>query len=86
MVKNRIDPRFAGRFGNPALPPVNNKVPNLKPRKLFQINGAIGHTDYNFSILRTGQFNSLPSLFRGLNTKLSNMAVYSLLYCWVLGG
>ena len=53
-------------------------------RKLVQINGAIGHTDNNFSLTRTASANSFLSLFRGLSTRVSNVGLYSLIYCLVL--
>ena len=53
-------------------------------RKLIQINGAIGHTDHNFSLTRTASANSLVSLFRGLSTRASNVGLYSLIYCLLL--
>lgn len=55
-------------------------------RKLYQVNGALGHTDRNFSIKTT--FHSVRGLelFKGLSTRFTNFALYGIFYSVWLSG
>ena len=55
-------------------------------RKLYQVNGALGHTDRNFSIRTTFGSTRGLELFKGLSTRLTNFALYGVVYSvWFSG-
>jgi hypothetical protein len=53
---------------------------------LYQVNGALGHVDSNFSIGRTFKAAKVTHLFHGISTKLFNFAAYAALYSFLLAG
>lgn len=61
------------------------QVTNKLSRKLYQVNGGLGHTDQNYNIRRTFQTTPFPSMYKGIPTKLVNLSLYTFLYCWFIG-
>jgi hypothetical protein len=68
------------------LPFADHQVALFLQRKLMQINRAMGHTDSNFSLLRTARGNAASQLMRGLGTRTCNVGLYGVMYCLFLAG
>jgi hypothetical protein len=49
-------------------------------RKIYQINGAIGHVDSNFGLITALKRAKMLSLWSGFEFRLSNVISYSLLF------
>lgn len=49
-------------------------------RKIYQINGSIGHVDSNFGIITALKRTKMLSLWSGFEFRLSNIISYSLLF------
>jgi hypothetical protein len=45
----------------------------------------MGHTDMNFSLVQAFKGNRFAALFKGFSTRLSNVSLFALLYCWMVG-